>query len=495
MKRFLPTCALIGAFAAVCHASGAAAADAARDDWSGVAQFGDHEVLHGRLESFSSGDGLGWGHRDSAAPLLIRPETLDSVELREGPVMADPGADALVQLSGGDAVAGKVVTFTPEKLVLDTAYAGRLSVDAHLVRSLAFGKGGMSGLVEGFGKFADWKDVNMFGGARGGLKIEGGKMVLSGYKWVSRELPFPPSYRLAISAAVQRPYFQFSFSGEGDARGGGSGYSCTVVGLNQGQGQVHLMRQAKGAQEILGTFPCQGGKDGQVAVVIDADAQAKTLAVWVNGKRAGVARDAKGLLAGKRITLGSNGDQSTFSRLSLVAGGGAPDPAGEAGRPASDTLCFANQDQTRGRLLSIRDGKAQLSTEAGDFAVPLESLAKVSFSSAGVRTPAPAKGESQVLFDDFNGLHLRLDAVKDGKLTGHSQVLGDVVLDVSAVKRIVFNLDAPWRKAPHADGDGAGDDDDEGGAQGLQVLPAGRGNVIIHRGGVIINGGGVLQLR
>src|SRR5262249_49840667 len=137
-----------------------------------------------------------------------------------------PGA-ALVHLNGGDALSGALVELNSGHAVVASA-GGRLEIPAACVRAIDFGDAGVGDLI---GRKSDWKLEHAFrfnGGGRNSFQVEGGRLVVTGYASVSREVALPPSCRLSMEYEQQDPVnhpLNFRFLVQ-DAANGWQGNGC-----------------------------------------------------------------------------------------------------------------------------------------------------------------------------------------------------------------------------------------------------------------------------
>lgn len=406
--------------------------------------FADKDSLRGTFVSYAGGS-LTWRHKDGAAPFQFKSDHLDCLELGASAAKADPAVDLRIAFNNGDTLYGKLVEFTPEKTVVDTWYAGRLTIASDLIRSLAPCKNTAGALVSGFGKVADWKAEN---GTPQNIKIADGRMTLTNSVWAARELPMPAKFKLDIEMPQSQPAFQFAMLADGVQIWGGN---CYMIQCNGNNGWIHkYTRQANGGnrQEGVGNFRFKAA-DGKCAITVLGDLEAKTMVVLINGQKVSTITLAADFTPGKHLVLSGQNGNLTLSKLELTPWTGSLDAAlgGEAKRLPADAMVLANKDQMSGQLLGIKDGKATFKAEFASMEVPLDRIQRFDLSAKFNRAQKPGKGEVQMFFNETDHLTLGLDAIGDGKLTGHSEALGAAcAIDLGAAKKLLFNLDAPFRK-------------------------------------------------
>lgn len=428
------------------------AAAAARGEDSFVLSSGPDEVLHGTFESFSP-EGVVIRRRDAAEPLVFRPGAVAVVEFGRSAAAAPMAGTALVRFNNGDALPGRVVSFTAEKTVLETS-AGRLEMDSSFVRSFEFSGGLGADLI---GKQTDWRQegaANRGRRNRNVFQIQQGKVILKGYGWHTRTADIPASGVLVLELGASDNVF-CAFGQERAQLGEGGGYMLRIQGA-----QITLMSQARGAQKLIvnAALPPTKGGAAHRRVALAMDGAAKTAVLMVNGQVVGRSgKDAFIAPKGKYLMLGcSNGGQAIVSRLALVPG--VEREVGKA--PADDLLTLANRDRVKGKLVSIANGTAVFEGETGRLAIPLTRVAGVAFSAAHQKMPA---GEgARVFFGGLEGLTLRLDKVAQGRIKAQSAIFGPCDIGLDQVTRIEW---VPQTVAPPQGqaglGEGEADDEDE----------------------------------
>lgn len=397
------------------------AAVSARGEDHFVMAAGPDDVLHGDFESFSK-ESVVLRRRNAQEPLAFRPEAVVAVEFDRAALPAADGM-TLVRFNNGDALPGKVVSYTAEKTVLETV-AGRVEMASGFVRSLDFASGGASsgvfGGVDLVGREADWKFAYRgFGDAPpNAFQIQEGKLVLGRTCECSRAADFSESFVLVIEAGANDQFF-IALSNRDKER----------VGLRIMDGRAALVKS--GGEENFVLPPVEAGSAHR-RLFLAVDGAAKTITLTADGRVVGRTKSAAVMPTYKHITISClDGKKVTLSRLTLV-----PGASGVGKAPAQDALALANRDQLKGKLVSLEGGQAVFEGEAGKFSIPVARLSTVVFSSKNDKMPSG--GGARVLFSDLDGLTLRIDKVEGGRIKGQSEMFGPCEIGLDQVSRIEF---------------------------------------------------------
>jgi hypothetical protein len=99
--------------------------------------FENGDVLYGALESIGGQQGIRWHRPDAAAPIEFVPDRVREIHFRpRAQTNSITGSPCRVLLASLDELEGSLVAADPEKLVIDTWYAGQLTIARATVRAL-----------------------------------------------------------------------------------------------------------------------------------------------------------------------------------------------------------------------------------------------------------------------------------------------------------------------------------------------------------------------
>jgi hypothetical protein len=128
--------------------------------------------------------------------------------------------------------------------------------------------------------------------------------------------------------------------------------------------------------------------------------------------------------------------------LSIRAWAGAmpAKEAEEAKETAEDTFVFINGDRVSGKLKSIKNGVAMLSTEYAEMKVPMERIATVEMARKGARMARRNIGDARFVFGDGFVLTLEVERIADGVVRGKSENFGEAEFKMDVFGKVEFNI-------------------------------------------------------
>ncbi len=441
----------------------------------------------GKLMSFVPGEGLHWQHPSIKAPMVLDAQSLSRVQLRS--LSASPNAkrhSCIVALANGDELMGELLELRAEKagqpaaLVLDTWYAGKLTLPFAGLRSLTPGNVGTRVLYEGPENAAGWlsgannqvdPNGNVAGlAAAGGMPMGDVAIQIAGRmaeqpgaaQWrfannsfqargtgaiIARDFELPDRCMFEFDLAWQG-YFSLTFNFYTDKF---DQYSGNCYSLRFDQQNAYLFRISPtmgnvrlGANVNTGlTLPRTSAR-----ISVRVDKAARTIAMLVDGvlvhqwKEEG-GRDFAG--KGKGVLFATRNAQPMRLGAIRVAewDGRLPVAGNVVGAGKEDFVLFSNEDSVSGNVLAIKDSKLTLQTGFGDLEVPLQRVGRVDFRPRPIQVVA-ANGRATLR--DQGRITFNLKQWKDGKVIIASPYFGEAEFLASAFAAMEFNTDQPRKE-------------------------------------------------
>ena len=121
-------------------------------------RFRNGDSLHGAFLGLGDGE-LRWRHSEAAEPITLRTDKIRRLSFHGGRARKNLRSPSFVELSDGDRIPGTLVSLGPERLEIDTEFAGRVSIPREFVSQIAPAPHG--GHVQYIGPFGDgeWKII------------------------------------------------------------------------------------------------------------------------------------------------------------------------------------------------------------------------------------------------------------------------------------------------------------------------------------------------
>lgn len=397
------------------------------------------------------------------SPLLTQPDTPFLIgkvlSLTQAPATAEtpPGDyEAVVTLTNGDTLRGKLSLIGDSQITLATAYAGDLKLRRTMIRNLVIdnhpqlvfsGPSGMEGWKETAGtRIWTYKNNAFESSGRGGL---------------FRDIAMPDKASLSFDLAWRDSLsFRFTiFCNDPNSRGfAGNGYEVecqrryTIIRKRRSEGMIR--------EEIIGQpIHIPGIAENEKArFEIRGDREKGRFQLLVDGIPVGDWEDSQpepAKMGGGILFCSEDMSGVRLSRIRVAAWDGTIKPVGtdEEGHPkeaekdkqdnGKPKMILRNGDVLVGDVLSIDHDIMKVRTGFGEVMLPVSRAESFSLTNAGHEEPILKNGDIRAWFSEGGSVTFRLDEFSDGKLRGFSQTFGEAAFRLNAFTRLEFNLYNP----------------------------------------------------
>jgi hypothetical protein len=441
---------------------------------SGVVRFLNGDVLHGELVAIDAQRQIRWRNADIKEDFEFDARTITRMRPGERKSSrAKAPFNALLRLANGDELAGNILSLDKDKLVLETWYAGKLTLPRTSVQSMRFLSEGPS-LYEG--------PTGLEGWTLSAAKDEPGKppwKYLNGVLYsasaggIARDFKLPKRASLDVDVAW-REFLQLTITiyttslkvyslnrmgmaGIVAAGGVVPGFDALPPAPQEGPGfyaiqlnqNTAYLMTVKTNGQILNTpmeiIPGLEQKNrARFGVRVDKDK--KTISLLVDGtvfktwtepaEFAGQGTCVRFVQQGQSLMNMSNIKVSDWDG-SLVP----PPTLSTNDNPKNDFVLLKNQDSLAGTLLAVREGKLSITASFGPLDVPLPRVAQIIFAPEKLARAAPQEGAVRALFADRGSLTFHVEKCDEKFMTVSSPLFGKAQFDPSAFSLIDFNPD------------------------------------------------------
>lgn len=400
-------------------------------------EFLNGDLFSGTLVSLSPTE-LVWHHPDVEGDLRVAATNLKGIELHT-PVPVRSAADlVLVGLTNGDTLRGKIVEMDAEKLVLDTVYAGQMTIRSPMIATLRPAEPVGDVCYSGPNSLDEWTRGNN----KDAWEFKNGALYsVQGNGSLGKDVKLPDRARIDFELAWQgQAYFTISLYTDTLESYYGPGYQLAMQG-----NYVSLNRRTKGSSNGLGGHHAPlltTKRKAQVSVRVDR--KAKTVALLMDGALIQQWTDPAGLEdSGTGIVLFVNQNQHRVRNLQVLPWDGKIEqPGGEEETKASkeDQLQFANGDKVTGELTAIKGDEVTVKSPYAELKIPLGRIALVTFQEETQERARRNAADVQGLFRDGGQVTLNLSELQDGVLKGESENFGKAEFNLGAFSRLRVNI-------------------------------------------------------
>ncbi|MDP6522675.1 MAG: hypothetical protein QGI24_07595 [Kiritimatiellia bacterium] len=430
-----------------------AAAGASDGKSSDLLQFVNKDGVHGSLVSYSEAKyGLKWRHEHVKDPILFSLANVSKIKLAGRRVVADT-TGASVILTNDDVLMGRIVSLDSEKLVFDTWYAGRMSIEKVMIKAIHPNTKGSTAIFEGPSDLASWT-VQNHGNLQAWKFRDNALYALQAYPIGKIIEKMPDSVDIEFEIAWRGyPQFIFAFLTDNLQQYYGNCYMLQVSNTS-----IHMYKcNRNGNQQSLGSASVQqfaNTAKGKAKLNIMVDRENKAIVLMVNDtvvKQFPASAGFSGLGKGILFQPQTQGNFKV-SRIRISSWGGKlPSEAGvSAGEGGDDTIKFVNGDKVTGSLLSIADGTAQFKTSYATLTIPVQRVVAVDLSPDNMERARRNKSDVKASFASGGTVTVQLTSIENSKLKGSSENFGMVTMPVAAFKSLEFNV---YREKEEEEGD------------------------------------------
>jgi hypothetical protein len=413
--------------------------------------------LHGRLSAASGSTGrLTWKHGAAAEDILFETASLAQIQLALRSTSTSAAYDAVVHLTNGDSLPGRIVAMDAEILEIDTWYSGSVKINRRMVMNILPNLSMSNVLFEGPNELAEWT-LYPHGGNRPQWRYsEGALYSIQRYPAGRIIAGLPEKYEVRFDAAWRGQYPQFSFIfSTADVQQSSDAYM-----LNVQASSISMTRTTRntggnniGTQINYSGFDGNSGKrSASFAVLVDKAARSFTL--LIDGSMAGQWTDP-GEFAGNGNGIAfrsGSGSDLKISRIKVAHWDGRVPGAVGSSETASkeDQVRFVNNDKFSGRIVSIADGVVKFETSYATLDVPVNRVMEIVMASDGAERARRNRDDVRAAFVEKGILTLNLDRIEDDVLHGQSENFGKISVSLGVIKALELNI---YRTKPSGDSD------------------------------------------
>jgi hypothetical protein len=422
--------------------------------------FLNKDQLHGILLGIDPDSGLRWQSPEAHDPIVFKTGQLSQVKLDSHKAATTGQSAQRIGLTNGDELPGNIVSLDDKTLVLDTWYAGRLSIPRAMLRRITPLSGANAAIYEGPAGLDGWT-IGRMGGGRSWI-FRDGSLVGANYGTIGRDVKLPDMSDIAFDV-VLRGNSQFSigfYSDRADNFG-----NCYMLQLSSGYTELQRYSRVGGSNDLGSTQLQNVMRHDRSRIELRTNKDKKSIWLLVDGKMVKEWTDPAEFNGdGGNIIFSCQ--PGTYVRISNIKvskwDGKFDDSAGSTAKTDQDTVQLANEDKVTGGLESIQDGKARLSSTYAELNIPLERVEQIDLATAHSDQAKPQASDVRAYFPEGGSLTMQLSQWDAKGCTGTSPNFGKASFLPDAFARIMFNLPAQQQNQDSEDSDMDSDSPDQG---------------------------------
>jgi hypothetical protein len=411
--------------------------------------FRNGDLLYGALESITQENGIRWRHPDADGPIQFLPDNVTEIHFPPRPRPAPAATNMCrLQLSNDDELEGNVIVFDHDKAVLQTWYAGEITVPRKVIQSLVPVPPEGAVVYQGPTGLADWtvgKVVSALGDA-GEWKYRNGAFYATNAASIARKFNLPDvslvEFDLAwkglfqLAIALYTDYLQpINLANKDTEPEFGGFYSLQLNSFS-----ANLLPVKKNDPlRYLGQISVPAFNQKNAAhIEIRCSKPKRTVTLLVDGqvlKQWPDTEEFAGQGSGLRFVHQGQG-KVKLSNLRISAWDGQmEDKPSISPDLKQDLVRLRNGDKASGGVESIQDGRIALSSNGTKLQIPLNRVKLVEFAGK-MQKPGPSPSNIRAVFSRGGAVTFQLEKWESGKVLGVSPNFGKLAFDANAFSRL-----------------------------------------------------------
>jgi hypothetical protein len=416
--------------------------------------FRNGDTFYGRLKSIELQGGVQWASPDALEVIEFLPEAVSEIQLgdRPSPVMATTNS-CQIHFTNQDVLEGNLVLCDNDKVVLETWYAGKMTIPRRMVQfilprtppnpPLFEGPSGMEGWT--MGKVAATAVANA-----GEWRYRDGAFYANQSASIARDLKLPDvasiQFEIAwkevlhMAVALYTDYLQpISLQSKETEPDFGGFYSLQISSY-----AVNLLPITKNDPiRYLGPVPVPVlSQKNKAQIEIRVNKPKRIIALLVDGtlvKQWIDTEDFVGKGTGLRFVHQGQG-AIKLNKLRISEWDGqfeetpSPNPNGK-----QDIAKLANGDKVMGDVLNVSDSKMTFFVTGSKLEIPMNRVKLVEFAAQKTDRAPEEKTDVKAWFHHGGSVTFRLEKWDDEAVVGSSPNFGAIVFNPAAFRRVRFN--------------------------------------------------------
>ena len=407
------------------------------------------DVFFGRLSRLLQTNTLSWQRDDLIEPVDFLPSSVSEIRLREPEKSASMRGNVRVHLLNDDQLEGQIASINADTVLLETWYAGRLSIPRNRVvmivpqapsNTLVFEgpdspEGWTMGKVTAVQDAGEWQFKNNAFYATRAASIAR-DMKLPDVARIEFDLAWKGTLQAAVAlyTAHLQPINLANKDTEPDF---GGFYSLQINTVSAG---LMIVKKDSPLKYLFQLNVPAFSQKNSVHVDIRVDKPRRTLTLMVDGtvvRQIVDPEDFAGTGTAMRFVHQGFGSLR-LSNLRISEWDGQFEEKPENSRGENDLVKLRNRDRVNGYIERFRDGKFVVSTDSTTLDIPLERIKQLELAGKKLERTRPDPAEAVAYFRSGASVNFRIERWDENGIQAFSPYLGAMRLNPAAFARIEF---------------------------------------------------------
>lgn len=423
------------------------ATQATSQPFSDTIEFTNKDRIHGNLAGIAAGPyGVRWENEAFEKSVAFAMAKVAKIQLGKRQPPAASAHKAIVRLTNNDMLRCSIVSFGSSNLVVETAFAGRLSIPRKMIRSIHPNQASGATVYEGPTDLASWT-IGQGGATQKSWTFKDETLVCTGNRFpIGRfidNMPDAVDIQFDVSWGSGYPQFSFMFLVDNLQYPDNGGYA-----LQTGSSSVYLNRYTKnhGSRSTGDSASIErfgNGKATKASYRILVSRETKTIVLIVDGDVVKQWNETAGISGtGKGISFyPQNNGTFKISNISVSSWDGKiPQPNGAAGVQKEDMIKLSNNDKVSGTVKTIAADQLKFEAAYAAMDIPLARVVEIQLATENAEKASQNKDDVRATFINGGTITIQLGRQEQGKLEGKSDNFGTVSMPLAAFRALEFNI-------------------------------------------------------
>lgn len=444
--------------------------------------YADGNILSGNILKFNEDNTLDFSSPNLDGQNTLKTDTLLSARLATIPPEEKSEHYVLATINNHyqdeqhrDTIRGSLVSIGDDKIVIDTAFAGRLSLDRRMVMGLEFFTSSPV-LYDGPDDLKKWTFSS--GKKDTSWEQQGQYFVARGNSAIAREIKTTPTVHISytINWKGRGTYRFLFFSNDGTSISPDTRFELSVTSATYLRLSRYSNVNNRNENIFQRSYTALRNQDqATFDIYLDRTGE-KPSALFIDGKILHTWTEEKGALSPGdwfqfcpeepsplRLTDFSvrqwdgklpKGEMAVADDGEVVPTPNAANPDDDFDKMEGQHIQLKNGDTIIGKIREVTEGRLLAETAYGDIAIPIQRASNIGLDQEEKHEPRMFKNEIRAWFHDGEFITLQLISQNGDKMRASAQVFGEAEFDLNAFSRIDFNI---WRRDLEPDRNGSED--------------------------------------
>jgi len=399
--------------------------------------FLNKDQLHGFLLGIDQ-SGLRWQSPEAHDPILFKTSEVSQIKLDSHKADDTAKSAQRIRLTNGDEYPGNIISLDDKTMILDTWYAGRISIPRAMLLRITPLSDANSSIYEGPTGLEGWT-IGRPGGGRSWV-FRDGSLIGTNYGTIGRDLKLPAMSEIGFDVMLRgNNSLSIGIYSDRDDMFG----NCYMLQLSTGFTELQRYSRSGGSNDLGSTQLQNVIRREKSRVELRTNKDKKSIWLMVDGKVVKEWTDP--------VDFNGTGGSIVFScqpntvvKISNIKvskwDGRFEDSSAPSQKSADDSVQLANQDKVTGRLENIQDGKAKFSSSYAELNIPLERVEQIDLSGAHSDTAKPSPSDIRAYFPEGGSVTMQLIQWDAKACLGSSPNFGKATFSPTAFAKMLFNL-------------------------------------------------------